>query len=106
MEYECQSVEYAHDIVGAMVIASTVIFTLVSIVAIINTIVIFRCKNVNERPLFVVLQTIFLNLFCVSYAIYFALELPILKKEENKAITNIVATIGDCFLTAHDWIFT
>ena len=106
MEYECASVVYSHDIVRAMLIASTVIFILVSIVAIINTIVIFRCKTANERPLFVVLQTIFLNLFCVSYAIYFALELPILKKEENKAITNIVATIGDCFLTAHDWIFT
>ena len=67
---------------------------------------VFCAKKSEQRPLFVTIQMLFLNLFVICFALYFS---TVWGKEgvlSQKKLGNLYATIGDTLFVIHDWLFT
>lgn len=84
-------------------ITEHVIVGLTSMVAFVTTIIIFFCKKRSERPSFVVIQTIAIDISCICFITYFLL---LYYAEHYVYLTNAIAIVADFFLYGHDWIFT
>lgn len=82
------------------------IFALICLVALGSTINIFCCKSKNERPIFVVVQILCFDLFCISFVIYFAM---IYNNREglnlHTKLANAIASVGDVGYLMHNWFF-
>ena len=91
-----------------------VLFVFVGLCAVASltaTYYIFCNKNTEQRPLFVTLQMIFLNLFWLTMVGYFAsMGTHTLRNHdpvsEQTKTENIIAALGDFWFIIHDWIFT
>ena len=82
-----------------------------ALVTVTATCYIFTRKNSDQRPLFVTLQMIFLNIFWMCFVVYFTSLFNNVFNTggeiiEQEKIENMFATIGDTFFVIHDWLFT
>jgi len=77
------------------------------------TIYIFKKRPIKQVPLFVTIQMILLNCVWVV-TVPMDVMIPSLMLNRNSGddiagqtqVTNLLATLADFFLLAHDWLFT
>ena len=89
------------------------IIVLCGLVSVTSTMYIFVWRSKEERPGYVIFQSIFINMHWVLFIAYFSIFIYRVGNSENKDEAkqvqnelNIWAAFADfCFIT-HDWIFT
>ena len=86
-----------------------VVITMLGSVALASsftTIFFFFKRKPEQRPTFVTLQMMSINIFWVCFVAYFALlTSEEIVMTEQSLVQNLLATIGDVFLLMHDWLY-
>ena len=87
---------------------AAVLWTMCFIVAISTGIYIYRRRNSCSRPTFVIVQIILLNLWLISFAIFYIMYdlTTYFQTREQTWTENIFATFGDFFYVLHLFLFT
>lgn len=102
---------------GEIITLEILVFLVISLIIVVSvgtSVVVFGCRSQNERPKFVLLQMIFLNISCFFFLCYMIFKGKQVKKDSSETedeklhitrFQNILLTLGDLFIFLHDWIF-
>ena len=107
-----QNKDSCHHVIRSTYIFVVVVFSVMSVISIVALVYIFSAKRSSERPFFVSLSMILLNLMLVCYIAFFAmvgeesLQLSGFVIPKISWFSNMVAIIGNIFWLIHDWLYT